>query len=305
MSATTLYIRDELLWKRARKLAGNQGLSSLVERSLREYLDRQEPAPGPGNRTIVLPLAAEEGDGEMAHSIEFEGRLLVDSEPLSLEQLPRIRVYRTVGGRLVVYRTWPPVLGFAPTYSVYPDLEGLEADARALTAMWITDDDPRGEHTDLAPQFMKQLRRAVAPRRVIPIDKIGPAQMAGATRPIALARDADVDRLHCTMHGRSIQTRDVLLAAMYLLSASPDNPRHLSEIKRAFTTIQPTSRRGNRPDTYKDLGAVIRGYLNDDTRSLSPDQRFFLNPKRGFWALRKRGETRAAEVLHQLGLSRA
>lgn len=303
MSATTVYIRDELLWKRARKLAGNQGLSSLVERALREYLDQQEPAPGAGNRTIVLPVAAEDGDGEMAHSIEFGGRLLVDSQPLSLEQLPRIRVYRTLAGRLVVYRTWPPVFGFEPTYSVYRDLEGLEADARALTAMWITEDDPRGEHTDLAPQFTKQLRKALGRRPVIFIDEMGPAQLAGATRPIALGGDADAGRIRCALQGRPV--RDVLLVAMYLLFASPEDPRHLSQINEAFAKIQPPSSRGNRPDTYKDLGAVIRGYLNNDTRSLSPDQRFFLNPKSGFWALRKRGETRAAEVLHQLGLSRA
>jgi len=36
----TLYVRDDQLWQRAREAAGPGGLSGLVQRCLRDYLDR-------------------------------------------------------------------------------------------------------------------------------------------------------------------------------------------------------------------------------------------------------------------------
>lgn len=36
----TLYVRDEALWARARRVGGRGGLSEVVQQSLRDYLDR-------------------------------------------------------------------------------------------------------------------------------------------------------------------------------------------------------------------------------------------------------------------------
>jgi hypothetical protein len=36
----TLYVRDDELWARARKLGGRAGLSDLVQQCLRDWLDR-------------------------------------------------------------------------------------------------------------------------------------------------------------------------------------------------------------------------------------------------------------------------
>ena len=146
MSETTitLYTRDKQLWRSAREYGGPNGLSSLVERAIRQYLDHQEPPSGDALKKFVLPVTHAGGE-DVEQSIEFQGRLLIDSAGFSVEQLPRIRVYRTIAGRFVVYRTWPPHFDLASSYSICPDLEGLEADPQALDTIWITEHDMLGE----------------------------------------------------------------------------------------------------------------------------------------------------------------
>jgi hypothetical protein len=300
MSTTSLYVRDEELWERARKHAGSQGLSSLVEQAVRQHLDRQEPLTGTGVQTFVLPVATDDESGEMGHSIEFQGQLVVDSEGFSLEQLPRVRVYRTVKGRLVVYRTWPPHFQFASSYSLYSDIEKLESDPLALSTMWITDEDMLGEHADLTPRLARALRKSLSREAIIVIDELEPPDTKDVNRPVRLSRDADVVRR--ALQGRA--DRDVLLVAMHLLSATGKDPRHLSESYKAFAKIKPLSRLGKRPEDLKELPAAVRGYLNDETRKQSPTHRLFTNPKRGFWGLSNIGESRATEVLHQVGMVR-
>src|SRR6266496_2388631 len=201
MSATmTLYVRDEQLWRRARELGGPQGLSSLAERAIRQYLDRQETASGDAVRKFVLPIT-EGGDEAMHESIEFQGRLLIDSKGFSLEQLPRVRVYRTTAGRFVVYRTWPILFQLAPSYSVYSDLEGVEADPRALDTIWITEHDRRGEHTDLSSDIVKALRKAAGRRAVISIDQVDIRSAPGEL--VRLERDSESIRRRLQEHGQS------------------------------------------------------------------------------------------------------
>jgi len=237
----------------------------------------------------------------MGHCIEFQGQLVVDSKGFSLEQLPRIRVYRTVKGRFVVYRTWPRHFQGDSSYSLYSDIEKLESDPLALSTIWITDEDLLGEQANLTPQLTRALRKSLSREAVIAIDELEPADTKDVDRPVRLSRDADVIRLALQAKG----DRNVLLVALHLLSATDKSPRPLSEIYEAFATIKPLSRLGNTPDTLENVPAAVRGYLNDETRKQSPPHRLFTNPKRGFWGLSNVGERRATEVLHQVGMVRA
>lgn len=301
MSAVTLYARDQHLWTVARKAAGNQGLSSLVEQALRQHL--QEPEHD-GDRRFVLPVGVADGgeeEDELAHRIEFHGRLVTDSSGFSVEQLPRIRVYRTAGGRLVVYRTWPSVFGLPPTFTVYGDLASLESDPHALATTWIAQGDPLGERSDLTPDLLHSLKRALARQTSLSIDALEPSQLGpGNYQQVRLGRDTE--RVGRALVGR--EDLDVLLVSMHLLGSNASDPKHLSEIENTFRELKPISRLGNAPDDLKEFQAAMRGYLNNDSRKRAPSQRFFVNPKRGFWAVSPIGDRRAVEVLRRLGMVR-
>jgi hypothetical protein len=297
MSAITLSIGDQGLWNAARKAAGNQGLSSLVERALREHL--QEPEDE-AERRFVLPIGNNDGgDHDMGNSIQFEGQLLTDSSGFSLEQLPRIRVYRTVKGRLVVYRTWPSVFSVEPRYSAYEDLRSLESDGLALATTWITDEDRFGEGTDLTDDLLGSLKSALGRQNARSIDALKPSELAGGNyKRVRLGRDTET--IADALTGAA--DLDVLLVAMHLLASSAAHPKHLSEIEDVFKELKPVSRLGNSPDDLKDFQAGMRGYLNNNTRKQSPAQRLFANPKRGFWGLSAVGNGRAVEVFRRLGM---
>ena len=294
-SIQTLYVRDRALWKRARKAAGSQGLSSFVERAIRQYLDRQEPMPNERAQKFVLSVKPE-GDGEeMTEHIEFQGQLMVDSKGFSLEQIPRIRIYRTEKGRLVLYRSYP-FPGMSPLYTVYSDFESLARDKPALDTMWITEHDMYGDQTDLTPKFLVALKSALRHATGRLVDQIEPSQLIPeSVQSVRLGRDDDT--LRRSLHG--FLDLDVLLIAMLLLSATESEPTHLSEIYRAFGNIKPLSRLGNTADSLGDLPAAVRGYLNADAR-LPPARRLFNNPKRGSWGVSSLGERRANDVLRHL-----
>ena len=84
-----------------------------------QYLDHQEPPSGDVFKKFVLPVTHAGGEN-VEQNIEFQGQLLIDSEGFSVEQLPRVRVYRTTKGRFVVYRTWPPHFDLASLVLALP-----------------------------------------------------------------------------------------------------------------------------------------------------------------------------------------
>lgn len=304
MPAITLYARDQHLWAVARRAAGSQGLSAFVEQILRQHL--QEPTEQDANRHFVLTVGIaddeeEEEEDELVQRIEFEGRLIADSSGFSVEQLPRIRVYRTVRGRLVVYRSWPAVFGLPSTYTVHADLRSLESDRNDLRTVWITDDDPLGERSDCTQQLLRSLKRSLARQTALSIDALEPSQLGPATyNPVRLGRDTT--RIAHALVG----TKDlhVLLVSMHLLGATASDAKHLSEIEKTFRELKPVSRLGNAPDDLKDFQAAMRGYLNNDSRKRSPSQRLFVNPKRGFWGVSPIGERQAIEVLQTRTMAR-
>jgi hypothetical protein len=297
-SKVTLYARDRDLWSRARSAAGRQGLSSMVERALRRYLDEEAMEASAGGRRLVLPVGGNERGDDMEQRIEFEGELLADSRGLSVEQLPRLRVFRTARGRLVVYRTWPAHFACAPSHAVYPDFDALVRAGGALGTTWITADDPFGEESDLGPAFVGAIRDALRRRPAVRVDE--QPILDRELRPIRLERDAAV--LREGLHAQ--RDLDVLLVAMFLAAASRHDARSLADIYRAFEAIKPVSRLGNMPDDLRALPAAIRGYLNDHTAKYAPSHRLFVRTNRGYWGLTAVGERRAEEVLRRVGFSR-
>src|SRR5256885_4999555 len=110
-------------------------------------------------------------------------------------QLPRVRVYRTVRGRLVVDRTWPAFFGLEPTFSPYPDLETMVRDRHALATTWITEEDALGQRTDLTPHLVKALRKSLGRRPVLAIDDLDPADMKGRDlQVVRIGKDTETIR---------------------------------------------------------------------------------------------------------------
>jgi hypothetical protein len=114
-----------------------------------------------GNRELIeveLWVGGDEHEQEHAgepHHVGFIGRLIADSEGLSIAQKPRIRVYETKNRKLVVYRDWRE----GATYSLYPDIAALQNDGTALKTLWL---DDGGKDFTERPDIEEKLLRHVA-----------------------------------------------------------------------------------------------------------------------------------------------
>ena len=100
MPNKTIYVKDEGLWNRAKELAGKGGLSDLIERTLREFVDRE----GQGLTLRVVRILGE-------REVRFYGRLLYEArldDPMfesesdhNTERHAFGQVFQTKSGRLV------------------------------------------------------------------------------------------------------------------------------------------------------------------------------------------------------------
>ena len=114
-----------------------------------------------------------EDDGPL--HVAFKGRLIAESEGLSLDAIPEIRVYQTRTGKLVVYRDWRGKPGGGDdegaTYLTFPDLKALAACPRALDAFWVEGDNRDGvDRPDLEQRLLRQAAEALGEPLVIRID---------------------------------------------------------------------------------------------------------------------------------------
>ena len=158
MPAKTLYVKDEQLWDKAKRLAGHQGFSGVIMRLLAKWVadkEKQE-AMKSGKEFSEIELWVGGDEHQMwhpkdplggDHKIAFTGRLLHSSEhEVVLGVYPQVDVYQMGGGQLVVYRTWrPPFLidsGLSPgydggaTYKVFSDIEELLQNSEVLDTNW-------------------------------------------------------------------------------------------------------------------------------------------------------------------------
>ena len=108
----------------------------------------------------------QEHSGE-PHHVGFKGRLIADSEGLSIAQKPRIRVYETKNRKLVVYRDWRE----GATYSLYPDIAALQNDGTALKTFWLDDGGKDfTERPDLEEKLLRHVADSLREKFVLRID---------------------------------------------------------------------------------------------------------------------------------------
>lgn len=155
MPAKTLYVKDEQLWEKAKRLAGHQGFSRVIMQLLGKWVADKEKQnavkSGKEFSEIELWVGGREHQTwhpkdplEGDYKIAFTGRLLHSSErEILLGVYPQVDVYQVGGGQLVVYRTWRASffeLGTAPdhgaTYVVFSDYEDLIQRSEALDTNW-------------------------------------------------------------------------------------------------------------------------------------------------------------------------
>ena len=182
MPTRTLYVRDEPLWTKAQKLAGEEGLSGVVHQLLTDWVRRKEAEmevlrSSDQMHDVQLSVGGtahetRDEDGIGAHQIAFTGRLLADSEGFSVAQMPRVQVYQTKSRKLIVYRTWKgtPADESGATYDVYPDYDALSSDPFALQTMWIEGDPDEDAKADYTPELQRKIARALGEDVVIRIN---------------------------------------------------------------------------------------------------------------------------------------
>jgi hypothetical protein len=175
MSTQTLYVRDEKLWAKAKRFAGDEGLSGVVHELLRTWIKRKEAEMDSFRRSGEMH-EHELFVGPQAHELEarvvFTGRLLVDSVGFSVGQVPRVQVFETKARQLLVHRTWNDTSGSdqGATYQVYGGYEQLMRDRSALNTMWLDGDPERDRDADYSDQFEQQLASALGKEMIIRID---------------------------------------------------------------------------------------------------------------------------------------
>lgn len=177
MPNKTIYVRDEKLWTRARKLAGDDRLSGVVHELLADWVRNKEAEMAGHMTRVELKVGGSEHqrehEGDVAKRIAFTGRLVADSIGLSVEQLPRLQVFQNDRGKLIVYRTFKRTPFFeesGATYNVYRDFEELTADPRALDTMWIEGSPELDEDADHTPELQQQIVKGLGKPVVVRVD---------------------------------------------------------------------------------------------------------------------------------------
>ena len=104
--------------------------------------------------------------------VAFTGRLIAESDGLALDALPKIRVYQTRTGKLVVYRDWrgSVVDDAGATYLEFPDLKALVASPSALGTLWIDGSGNADARPDLDRQLLRHTAAGLREKLVIRID---------------------------------------------------------------------------------------------------------------------------------------
>lgn len=147
MANKTIYVKDELLWEKAKKFAGDAAISGLIAEALREYVKRKEgeAALRAGEMTKVeLRVGGPLHQDKPAHRIGFIGRLLYDTD---VEADPRCMVFETQSRRLLLYKTNShPYHEDGATYEVFSTYEELAKSRNARSNFCLIEEQGRPEH---------------------------------------------------------------------------------------------------------------------------------------------------------------
>jgi hypothetical protein len=174
MPNKTIYFRDASLWDQAKTLAGGEGLSSVIADLLADWVRRREAL---GNLSEFELWVGGRGHEEQHGSarplfVGFKGRYIADNFGSSFEQMPKIHVYQTTTGALVVYRDWRDTAGreWGATYLRFQDFQSLQ---RHPTALQTTSIDAKGdlqEDLDIESEVLQTVADALGQRFVVRID---------------------------------------------------------------------------------------------------------------------------------------
>jgi len=119
---------------------------------------------------VELWVGGDEHEQEHAgepHHVGFIGRLIADSQGLSIVQMPRIRIYETRNRTLVVYRHWRE----GANYRRYPDVTALQNDFTALKTLWLDDGGKDfTERPDLEEKLLRHVADSLREKFVLRID---------------------------------------------------------------------------------------------------------------------------------------
>lgn len=136
MGNKTIYVKDEALWDRAKKLAGKDGLSSLIAEALEAYVNRKE-AEQSGFKLFkfnVQELREMTDSGPtfwLKEQVAFQGRQLGTAHLLNPTDpnypYAQIDVYLTKGHKLVAVVT-DEMLGVPTGYRVFNSPAELRSD---------------------------------------------------------------------------------------------------------------------------------------------------------------------------------
>lgn len=141
MPNKTIYVKNEQLWEKAKKFAGETGLSALIAETLREYVERKdrEVALRAGEMTNVeLRVGGPLHDDEPYHRIGFIGRLLYDTD---VEADWRCMVFETQSKRLLLYKTNAhPWRDDGATYEVFSTYEELAKSTAARSNFYLIEE---------------------------------------------------------------------------------------------------------------------------------------------------------------------
>lgn len=119
MANKTIYFRDDDLWSKAKALAGKDGLSSVIQKAIEQFVQQAEREKEGIRRFSLAVVVLPEHDDTFVTTerIAFEGRTLwgTGGADLSGGGACDIACYRTRGGKLL----------FAMDESHYPHADGI------------------------------------------------------------------------------------------------------------------------------------------------------------------------------------
>lgn len=168
MGNKTIYVQDEKLWQKAKKLAGKPGLSGVIARALEEFVDRNDREKQ-GFRRYQFEVQYVHDDDEfvMTDYVAFEAKPLFEGvlcfQPPEGEDIDvdppfdraQVTVYQTTKGTLILTARYGPSLN-KPIFH-YGSHQSMAALAKDSVVSNLTPDDRAKLLADLSLQLRETL----------------------------------------------------------------------------------------------------------------------------------------------------
>lgn len=117
MAKKTIYVKNEELWEKAKSVAGEDGLSRLVEEAIERIVTAKQLQQQSLDRFTLRVEPIHDFTPDTKETLAFDGECLV------ARGWPSVSVYRTKGGRFIVTDDLPD--GSISEYRTYETLYDL------------------------------------------------------------------------------------------------------------------------------------------------------------------------------------